>query len=507
MHQISRGRLRSRFEHTQSHCVFLWSTNGRVTAQLTESGGDCFSCFLCLPLVCAVSVLHDICLVAQGVQLVKEYTHWVQSVVTSCLCLVFDSATHRRSGWTPRRVISQTPYQSDARTRATSWADWGGENCTGWCNEICVRGRGGCVRGRGRSACVDVARISLTEGGRTGWVDSMRLFLLQRDEGGHQVQRNYLDWCGTQPHDDAGVLVQGCERGHTRTSSKVWTTSWRKTKIFTTRWSTTTWSQMSRSQQTTPRSQRWKQTFLRKVQGWHNSQTRLTCWGMTASKSQSSDATATEEKQLASWATKAQKRTLTTTQIDVHVAPRNTRRAFMDFSRAKTCSTARWRCRASMSRSMSVRAVRRWVFWSSFLRRCAATLCLFKVQNWNTRRRLMNWVTKNEEIAASTQQHKEKSPEAKETKLSSDRNTAELARNQEFPGSRRHLLRISTLLIRCETSVTLSGWSSFRQLLRPVRFTRRIGQMPCWRWRSKAVAQKTSFADVEESKSRLIWEL
>ena len=42
--------------------------------------------------------------------------------------------------------------------------------------------------------------------------------------------------------------------------------------------------------------------------------------------------------------------------------------------------------------------------------------------------------TKNEEIAASPQQHKEKSPEAKETKLSSDRNTAELVRNQEFPG-------------------------------------------------------------------------
>ena len=38
----------------------------------------------------------------------------------------------------------------------------------GWC-ESCVRGRGGCVRGRGRAACVDVARISLTEGGRTGW--------------------------------------------------------------------------------------------------------------------------------------------------------------------------------------------------------------------------------------------------------------------------------------------------------------------------------------------------
>ena len=36
----------------------------------------------------------------------------------------------------------------------------------GWC-ESCVRGRGGSVRGRGLAACVDVARISLTEGGRT----------------------------------------------------------------------------------------------------------------------------------------------------------------------------------------------------------------------------------------------------------------------------------------------------------------------------------------------------
>ena len=41
--------------------------------------------------------------------------------------------------------------------------------------------------------------------------------------------------------------------------------------------------------------------------------------------------------------------------------------------------------------------------------------------------------TKNEEIAAGTQQQKEKSREVKETKLSSDRNTAELARNQESP--------------------------------------------------------------------------
>ena len=42
--------------------------------------------------------------------------------------------------------------------------------------------------------------------------------------------------------------------------------------------------------------------------------------------------------------------------------------------------------------------------------------------------------TKNEEIAASTQQHKEKSLEEQETKLSSDRNTAELEKTQEFLG-------------------------------------------------------------------------
>ena len=41
------------------------------------------------------------------------------------------------------------------------------KNCTGWCDECYVRGRGGCVRGRGRTACVDVAGITLTEGGRT----------------------------------------------------------------------------------------------------------------------------------------------------------------------------------------------------------------------------------------------------------------------------------------------------------------------------------------------------
>ena len=64
-----------------------------VFKECVQMSNNCFSCFLCLPLVCAVSVLHVLCLVAQVVQLVKEYTHWVQSVVTSCLCLVFDSST------------------------------------------------------------------------------------------------------------------------------------------------------------------------------------------------------------------------------------------------------------------------------------------------------------------------------------------------------------------------------------------------------------------------------
>ena len=35
---------------------------------------SCFSRFFCLPLVCAVSVLHNICLVAQVVQSVEKHT-------------------------------------------------------------------------------------------------------------------------------------------------------------------------------------------------------------------------------------------------------------------------------------------------------------------------------------------------------------------------------------------------------------------------------------------------
>ena len=47
---------------------------------------------------------------------------------------------------------------------------------------------------------------------------------------------------------------------------------------------------------------------------------------------------------------------------------------------------------------------------------------------------------KNEEIAASTQQHKEKSLEEQETKLSNDCNTTELERTQESFGEQEALL-------------------------------------------------------------------
>ena len=70
---------------------------------------------------------------------------------------------------------------------------------------------------------------------------------------------------------------------------------------------------------------------------------------------------------------------------------------------------------------------------------------------------------KNEEIAASNQQQrKEKSLEAQETKLSSDRKTAKFARTRSLSVSRRHLV--------LTTSVPLSSWSRLRELLRPLKF-------------------------------------
>ena len=74
----------------------IYRVNGRVTAQPTESGGDCFSRFLCLLLVCAVSVLYILCLWWLELSSQWKSTHWVQGFVTSCCCLVFDSPTTGR---------------------------------------------------------------------------------------------------------------------------------------------------------------------------------------------------------------------------------------------------------------------------------------------------------------------------------------------------------------------------------------------------------------------------
>ena len=46
----------------------------------------------------------------------------------------------------------------------------------GWCNKSCVRGCGGCVRGRGRAACVDVAGIP-----HRRWQDRLRDKSIQCD--------------------------------------------------------------------------------------------------------------------------------------------------------------------------------------------------------------------------------------------------------------------------------------------------------------------------------------
>ena len=54
---------------------------------------QCFSRFLCLPLVCAVSVLHILCLWWLKLSSQWKSTHWVQGFVTSCFCLVFDAST------------------------------------------------------------------------------------------------------------------------------------------------------------------------------------------------------------------------------------------------------------------------------------------------------------------------------------------------------------------------------------------------------------------------------
>ena len=58
-----------------------------------DKKANCFSRFLCLPLVCAVSVLHILCVWWLKLSSQWKSTHWVQGFVTSCFCLVFDSST------------------------------------------------------------------------------------------------------------------------------------------------------------------------------------------------------------------------------------------------------------------------------------------------------------------------------------------------------------------------------------------------------------------------------
>ena len=72
-----------------------------------------------------MSVLHVLCLVAQVVQLVKEYTHWVQSVVTSCLCLVFDSTTEaNKPKGAAKSALPVATDKGDAVANLEAWGDW-----------------------------------------------------------------------------------------------------------------------------------------------------------------------------------------------------------------------------------------------------------------------------------------------------------------------------------------------------------------------------------------------
>ena len=81
--------------------------------------------------------------------------------------------------------------QSDARIK---YADCGGENCT-----RLVRGRGGCVRGRGRDHPHEVAGL---DEGYPILASFKRLFLLQGGEGRHQVQKQLAR---SKLHDGSGM--------------------------------------------------------------------------------------------------------------------------------------------------------------------------------------------------------------------------------------------------------------------------------------------------------------
>ena len=87
----------------------------------------------------------------------------------------------------------------------------------GWC-ESCVRGRGGCVRGRGRDHPHEVAGL---DEGYPILASFKRLFLLQSGEGGHQVQKQLAR---SKLHDGAGSEFKGVSSrfgGRRRSSQQV----------------------------------------------------------------------------------------------------------------------------------------------------------------------------------------------------------------------------------------------------------------------------------------------
>ena len=72
-----------------------------------------------------MSVLHVLCLLAQVVQLVKEkHTLGARGVVTSCLCLVFDSSTPVLA----HCVLSSVPNRTKPSHMGASRGNWL------WCN-------------------------------------------------------------------------------------------------------------------------------------------------------------------------------------------------------------------------------------------------------------------------------------------------------------------------------------------------------------------------------------
>ena len=102
--------------------------------------------------------------------------------------------------------------------------------------------------------------------------------------------------------------------------------------------------------------------------------------------------------------------------------------------------------------------------------------------------------TKNEEIAANPQQHKEKSLEAQETKLSHDRKNWKGLRSTLM--SRRHFLRISTQLDISEIQTTAD------QARDHFSKTKQIGIQPtCWRVVGETCRTEKSIVELNSTRT------